>query len=57
MYIKINQKYLKKYEVEITYINISLSYNEIENCKKMIVNIFKDLKTEKIIGDRITIYF
>ena len=51
------ENYLKEFEVEKTYKNISLSYNEIKNRKKMIVKIFKDLKTEKIIDNRITIHF
>jgi len=51
------ENYLKEFEVEKPYKNISLSYDEIKNRKKMIVKIFKDLKTEKIIDNRITIHF
>lgn len=34
-----------------------MSSNEIKNRKKIIIKIFKDLKTEKIIDNRITICF
>lgn len=51
------ENYLKEFEVEKTYKNISLSCNEIKNRKKIIVKIFKDLKTKKIIDNRITIHF
>jgi ribosomal protein S8 len=51
------ENYLKEFEVEKTYKDISLSYNEIKNRKEIIIKIFKDLKTEKIIDNRITICF
>jgi hypothetical protein len=51
------ENYLKEFEVEKTYKDISLSSNEIKNRKEIIIKIFKDLKTEKIIDNRITICF
>jgi hypothetical protein len=51
------ENYLKEFEVEKTYKDISLSSNEIKNRKEIIIKIFIDLKTEKIIDNRITICF
>ena len=51
------QNSFKEFWVDKTYRNISLSGSEIKNRQRTIIKIFKYLRTEKIIENKILIYF
>jgi len=48
---------VKSFNVEKIYKDISLCYCAIKERQRIIIQIFKDLKTEKIIEDQIQIHF
>jgi len=47
----------KEFDVDKTYQDISLSYREIKNRQRTIIQIFQHLKTEKIIQNKMIIHF